>query len=176
MIFDSWDNILRVPLVGIFAYVGTVILLRVSGNRTLSKMNSFDLVVTIAFGSTLSTVLINGNVSLAEGLMAIALLVCLQFILTWLSVRSHSIAKLIKTKPTLLLRDGVPDREALRVARVTEDEIRSSVRQHGLGSLDQVAAVVLETDGSLSVISAQQQGKLDVLNGVSGGSVKPSSD
>jgi uncharacterized membrane protein YcaP (DUF421 family) len=65
MFFDSWSDLAHVPAVGTLAYVGLIILLRASGNRTLSKMNSFDLVVTVAFGSTLSTILVNKDVSLA---------------------------------------------------------------------------------------------------------------
>lgn len=84
MFFDGWDSLVRVALIGSLGYAGAVILLRISGNRTLSKMNSFDLVVTIAFGSTLSAILVSRNVSLAAGLTAIALLVLLQFIITWL--------------------------------------------------------------------------------------------
>lgn len=168
MFFDSWDSLVRVVLIGSIGYAGTVLLLRISGNRTLSKMNSFDLVVTIAFGSTLSAILINSNVSLAEGLTAIALLVALQFGITWLSVRSAAINGVVKTNPTLLMKDGHFLHAAMMVVRVTEEEIRATVRQHGLGGVEQVAAVVLEADGSLSVISTRLGGSLDALDGVSG--------
>lgn len=99
MFFDDWTNLARVIITGSLAYAGTIVLLRVSGNRTLSKMNSFDLVVTVAFGSTLSSVLIDSAISLAEGLVAIALLVMLQFLITWCSVRSRSLSSLVKTSP-----------------------------------------------------------------------------
>lgn len=168
MFFDSWDSLLRIGLTGIIAYAGTIFLLRISGNRTLSKMNSFDLVVTIAFGSTLSTILIDSRVSIAEGLLAIALLVALQFVITWLSVRSRTISGIVKTQPTLLLMDGEYRRDAMKRVRVTAEEIRSAVRQHGLGSAAQVAAVILEPDGSLSVISARLKGDLEALHGVRG--------
>lgn len=166
MFFTSWDSLVRVLLIGSIAYAGTVLLLRISGNRTLSKMNSFDLVVTIAFGSTLSTILIDSKISLAEGLVAIALLVFLQFFITWFSVRSRAIDKIVKTQPTLLFQDGGFMRDAMKTVRVTEDEIRGAVRQHGLGGVEQVAAVVMETDGSLSVISVLKRGSFDALEGV----------
>jgi uncharacterized membrane protein YcaP (DUF421 family) len=158
MFFDDWDSIVRILLVGVLAYVGLVVLLRLSGNRTLSKMNSFDLVVTVAFGSTLSTILVNKNVSLAEGLTALALLVVLQLVVTWSSVRSRTISKAVRTAPTMLLRDGALLHDALRQARVTEDDVLAAVRQHGHGSLQMIAAVVLESDGSLSVIAGDKMG------------------
>lgn len=166
MFFDSGYDLLRVVLVGTLAYLGCVVLMRISGNRTLSKMNSFDLVVTVAFGSTLSSILVTKDIALTEGLVAIALLVGLQFAMTWLSVRSSAINSLIKSAPTLLLQDGRMLEDAMKQVRITKDEICTAIRQKGVGSLDQVAAVVLETDGSLSVISSKQMGTGSAFDGV----------
>ena len=79
MFFDSWTGLGRVLLVGTLAYVALVLLLRISGKRTLTKLNAFDLVVTVALGSTLATVLLSKSVALAEGVVALALLVSLQY-------------------------------------------------------------------------------------------------
>ncbi len=65
--FDSWETLLRTLTVGVLSYVVMVVFLRMSGKRTLSKMNAFDFVVTVALGSTLATMLLNRNVALAEG-------------------------------------------------------------------------------------------------------------
>ena len=157
MLVESWENIFRVVVVGILAYAGLVLMLRISGNRTLSKMNSFDLVVTVAFGSTLSTILVNKDVSLALGLAALALLVVLQLVITWCSVRSSFIND-IMTSPTVLVLDGHLRRDALKRVRVTEDEVLAAIRQQGQGALEDIDAVILETDGSLSVIPSSQAG------------------
>jgi len=166
MFFESWDNLGRVLAVGVLAYAGLIVLLRISGNRTLSKMNSFDLVVTVAFGSTLSSLLISKNVSLAQGLVAIALLVFLQYAITWMSVRSRFVSEVVKTSPTLIVHEGRFLHAAMKKVRVTEDEVRGALRQNGLGGLEQAAAVVLDTDGKLSVISVDKRGSLDVLKDV----------
>ncbi|MCD2518367.1 DUF421 domain-containing protein [Massilia sp. G4R7] len=158
MWFESWHNIYRVIVVGIVAYAGLIVLLRLSGNRSLSKMNAFDLVVTVAFGSTLSSILLSRDVTLATGLAALALLVALQLALTWLSVRSSAVSRLVKTRPTVLLREGRLCHEALKRVRITSDEVEGAVRRHGHGSLRDIDLVVLETDGSLSVIPASQAG------------------
>lgn len=158
MFFDSWSDIGRVIIVGVLAYVGLIFLLRISGNRTLSKMNSFDLVVTVAFGSTLSSILISKDVSLMEGLAALALLVLLQLVITWTSVRSRFVSKAVKTAPTVVLRNGQLLHEVLKGVRITEDEVKAAVRQHGHGSLAAIDLAVLETDGSLSVIAADKAG------------------
>jgi len=152
MFFGSWYSLLRILVVGVLAYVALIVLLRVTGKRTLSKMNAFDLVVTVALGSTLATVLLSKDVALADGVVAFALLIGLQFIITWLSVRSDAVSTLIKAEPALLVRDGALLRDAMRRERVVEAEVLAAIRQEGYATLDEVDAVILETDGSFSVI------------------------
>ncbi|REK18878.1 MAG: DUF421 domain-containing protein [Planctomycetota bacterium] len=152
MFFDGWAGLGRTIVVGLLAYVALVVLLRISGNRTLSKLNAFDLIVTIALGSTLATVLLNKNVALAEGIAAFALLIGLQFAVTWTSVRAQWVRRAVTGEPRMLLYRGrfLPD--ALRQTRVLEDEVRSAVRASGSDDLTSIEAVVLETDGSFSVV------------------------
>ena len=155
MIFDTWSGLGRVVLVGTLAYAALVAILRISGKRTLTKLNAFDLLVTVALGSTLATVLLSKDVALAEGVLALGLLVLLQFAITWTSVRLPWFKRLIKRKPTLLVHRGEFLDGAMRAQRVTRDEVLAALRSQGVSDAADVAAVVLETDGSLSVI---QQG------------------
>jgi uncharacterized membrane protein YcaP (DUF421 family) len=158
MLFDSWAGLGRTLLVGPLAYVALVLLLRISGKRTLTKLNAFDLVVTVALGSTLATVLLSKSVALAEGVLALALLICLQYAIAWLSVRSQRFQALIKAEPTLLLRQGRFLEGAMRAERITHEEILAALRASGAASLSGIAAVVLQTDGTLSVIPDAQTG------------------
>ncbi|KGM14051.1 DUF421 domain-containing protein [Cellulomonas bogoriensis] len=166
MWFDTWGDLARVLLVGSTAYVTLLVLLRVLGKRTLAKLNAFDLVVTVALGSTLATILLNADVSWAEGALALALLGGLQLAVSSVTVRVDRARSVVTSRPRLVLRDGEPDHEALRAQRLTLDELRQAVRSSGAGGLDQVAAVVLESDGSLSVITDQGDGR--AMEGVQG--------
>ncbi len=167
MFFDNWRDLARVALVGVCAYAALVLLLRLSGPRTLSKLNAFDLVVTVALGSTLATVLLSKDVALAEGLLAFALLIGLQFLVTWLSVRWSGFSHLMKSEPVLLLHKGRLLPHAMRKARVLEDEVLAMLRDQGVARKEDVEAVVLETDGSMSVL--QRSGKApDTLSSVKG--------
>ncbi|MFI0472723.1 DUF421 domain-containing protein [Halomonas sp. HMF6819] len=153
MFFSGWESLVRTLVVGVLAYVVLIAFLRVSGNRTLSKMNAFDMIVTVALGSTLATVLLSKDVALAEGTLALALLIALQYLITWLSVRVGWIKRAVTGEPLMLFYEGEFLTRALYRARVTEDEVRSAVRASGLASVADVSAVVLETDGSLSVVT-----------------------
>ena len=165
MFFDQWHDLLRILAVGTLAFTAVVVLLRVSGKRTLAKMNAFDLVVTIALGSTLASVLLDSAVSLAEGALALALLVALQYVVAWLSVRSRRFESLVKSEPRLLARRGRLLPQAMRAERLTEEEILAALRAAGLRRLEQAEAVVLETDGSLSVVRSGE-GPADALRDV----------
>jgi uncharacterized membrane protein YcaP (DUF421 family) len=166
--FSSWESLARTLVVGVLAYAVLVLFLRISGNRTLSKMNAFDLIVTVALGSTLATVLLSKDVALAEGALALGLLISLQFIITWLSVRVSWVKRLVTGEPILLLYDGELLQASLRKARVTQNEVRSAVRSSGLLRLEAAQAVVLETDGSLSVVKRGEGKSESSLAGVDG--------
>ena len=152
VLFGGWDSLLRTGVLGVLSYIALVLLLRVSGKRTLSKMNAFDFIVTIALGSTLATVLLSQGTSLAQGILAFALLIGLQYHVTWLSVRSTWVQKVVTGEPQMLFYEGRFLDASMRTCRVTEAEVMAAVRQAGAADLDEVLAVVLETDASFSVL------------------------
>lgn len=152
MLFDSLYDLARVAIIAVLAYAALVVLLRLAGKRALAKLNAFDLVVTVALGSTLATVLLSGDVAYAEGLLAFAMLALLQWIVARLSIASATFRNLVRSQPRLVFEEGEFLHRAMRDERITQDEIESVIRAAGVGRIEDVAAVVLETDGTLSVI------------------------
>lgn len=163
MWFDTWHDLLRILLVGTSSYALLVVLLRATGKRTLAKLNAFDFVVTIALGSTLATILLDSRTSLVDGVVALALLVGLQMVVAATTARLPWTREVVTARPTVLLLHGEPRLDVMRRERVGLDELRQAVRRTGVGSLSAVAAVVLETDGTLSVVPTAQAGDLSVL-------------
>jgi uncharacterized membrane protein YcaP (DUF421 family) len=151
MLFQNWEGIVRTIFVGVLAYVALVLFLRISGKRTLAKLNAFDLVVTVALGSTLSAILLNESIALAEGATGLALLIAMQWLVTFFSVRSKGFAKLVRSDPTLLVHKGAFCESAMRAERITQDEVLSAVRASGGRGVEDVHSLVLESDGTLSV-------------------------
>lgn len=158
MWFDSWSDLLRILLVGTAAYATVVVVLRITGKRTLAQLNAFDFVVTVALGSTLATILLSSDVSWSEGALAFGLLAALQMLVAFISARRPGVKKMLTAEPDLLLRQGRIDHEALRRHRMTASEVRQAARQSGHGDLAEIAAIVLETNGTLSVIGSQKWG------------------
>lgn len=166
MIFASFESMGRVALSAICAYIALIIILRISGKRSLAKLNVFDWAVTVAFGSSLATVMLSQDVPLADGVLAFAMLAGLQFLVSQGSVWSDRFKVLVRSEPMLLVKDGRYLRDAMKQERVTQSELDATIRSEGIGRLSDVAAVVLETDGSFSVIKKGGEGELTALRSI----------
>ena len=153
MWFGDWAGLFRVLAVGAAAYLFLVVLLRVSGKRTLSKLNAFDLVVTVAMGSTLASALTSKDLPFAEAAAAFLVLVVAQYVVAKLSVHSRGFAQLVRAEPRLLFARGRFLEDALRAERVTRDEVLSAMRGSGFDRPEDVGAVLLEGDGSMHVLA-----------------------
>jgi len=165
--FSSWSSLGEVLLKGLVAYALLVLFLRLSGKRTLSKMNAFDFVVTIAMGSTLASTILS-DTPVVEGAAALALLIGLQFVITWASVRWERVQTLVKSQPAIVFARGEFLSQTMTAERVTTEEIRAAARQQGVASLSEVAAVVLETDGTFTLLREFADGPSSAMASVIG--------
>lgn len=166
MWFDSWGDIGKVLVVGFVSYVTLILVLRISGKRTLSKLNAFDLVVTVAMGSTLATSLLSRDVTYSEALAAFFVLAGGQWVIAKLSLKSRRFAHFVRSEPRLLVLNGEFLDHALAHERVTREEVLSTIRGSGIGRLEDVGAVVMETDGSMHVLPSAPGAGQGTLRGV----------
>lgn len=150
--FQSWQSLAWTGLSALVAYAALILFLRVTGKRTLAKMSAFDLVVTVALGSTLASIVTSDRLPLANGLLALASLIVLQYAVAWGSLRAGWFRRVVKGEPTLLFYRGELLEDALHRTRIGRDEILHAIRNSGRGRMGDVGAVVLESDGSFSVI------------------------
>lgn len=164
--FESWESIFRTFIITILAYVALIIILRLTGKRTLTKMNAFDFVITIALGSAYSTVSLNKSVPLADGVLAIFLLVMLQYIITWLSVRYKTVKNLITNQPAMLLYKGEVFDEVLKKERITREELFVAARRKGISNLKDIDVIVLETTGDLTIIPNMSSENAETLRNI----------
>ncbi|WP_235856225.1 DUF421 domain-containing protein [Methanolobus halotolerans] len=149
---------------GVCGYIVLVLLLRTTGQRTLSKLNAFDFVITVALGSTFGTLLLSSDTQLIDGIMAFGVLVGLQFSVSWLTVRSDTVKRVVKNEPKLVYYKGNYLIGNMKKVRIVKEEIEQSIRSTGHSSVRDVDAVVLETDGGLSIISKGSNESIEVLN------------
>ena len=166
LFFNSWNSIFRLVATSIIFYPVIIILLRLYGKRSLSKLNMFDFIITVALGSAFASTLFMKDATIIDGAIAFIMLLSLQYLVTWSSFQWKSVDKLVKSEPVLLLQDGKFLKDNMEQERVTEDEIYAEIRQNGLACLSQVYAVVLETNGILSVIQQVDNIEQSTLIGV----------
>lgn len=145
----------RIVVIGILIYIYLIVLLRTFGKRTLSKMNAFDFIITLAIGSTFSTIIINKSISLVEGMVALAVLAFLQYVVALTMIKVPASQHVFRSKPALLYHHQQFLKETMTKERVTREEIHQFVRLQGHGSYEEIEAVILETDGSLSILTSQ---------------------
>jgi uncharacterized membrane protein YcaP (DUF421 family) len=129
-------------------------------------MNAFDLIITVSFGSSLATILLSNSVSLIEGVLVFILLITFQYAVALISVKIPGAGKYIKAEPRFLFRNGEVFSDALKQERIRRDELLQAIRNQGFKSLDQVDSVILETNGSFSIVKKASDQNWSALENV----------
>jgi uncharacterized membrane protein YcaP (DUF421 family) len=150
---DGWPDFFGTVLTVMAGYFSMILLVRLSGKRTLAKWNVFDFISVVALGSIVADLALSPEVPLARGVLGFAVLIGLQVAISKLACFSGSLERLVNGRPVLLVKEGQFLREAMRRERVTEEELRAAMRGRGLARVAEVYALVLETDGSFSLIT-----------------------
>ena len=182
MFFSSWASLGHIVLLATVVYVALVAALRVVGSRALAKMSAYDLVVTIALGSLIATIPLQEDVTVADGLTAIATFLVLHHGMSWMLKRWRRTRGLVMGRPTLCVYEGRMLADQMRHIKVTDEEVRAAVRSNGMASVSQCMAVVLENDGTWSVVGYSDAADRSALAGLdlpvdterSGAAVRPS--
>lgn len=147
------DVFLRGLALTSLAMVWVVILVRVNGLRSFSKMTNFDFVMTVAVGSLLAGASQSTDWrAFAQTLSAMATLFLVQYLSARLRKASSTFEKLVQNNPVVLMRDGVIIHEALAITRVAKDDLIAKLREANVLELSQVRAAILETTGDVSVL------------------------
>ena len=157
--FESWTELWRTAASAVLVYAFVVLVLRVMGKRSASKMNNFDWIVTIAMGAIVGSSIVRRDTVLMESFVAIGVLLSLQYALTSATAKWGAVSRKVRLSPTLLVYDGEMIERAMAATRVTHEEVKGAARAAGHSDLADVRAVVLETNGSLSVVGASGSGE-----------------
>jgi len=154
------ESILAILLTIIGIYIALVILTRISGKRSFSKMSSFDFAMTVSIGSIMATVIISKSVSLQNGIAGLVGIYALQMLVAY-ARRWDAVRKLIDNKPTLLMKDGKIIKNNLDKCKVTISDLKAKLREANVIQLSEVKAVVFESTGDISVLHGANDTKID---------------
>ena len=143
-----WQMVCR----GILVFLFALALVRLAGRRIFGSYTSFDIVLGVALGSTLSRA-ITGNAQFVPTLVTVAVLIALHRLVTELTRRNEALGRIVKGSEVLLIKDGQIQHDSLRKTSLTESDLMESLRLHGNVSVDRVKAAYLERSGAVSVVS-----------------------
>jgi uncharacterized membrane protein YcaP (DUF421 family) len=145
---DSLQMVCR----AIVAFFLTLLLIRIAGIRTFGKKTPFDNVITIMLGSIFSRVVVGASPFIPTTLACLAF-VLIHRLLAWISLYNDTIGGWVKGEASSLYKDGRPNERNMRMARVSEKDLRESVRQRiNEDSLENVKEIVQERNGEISVV------------------------
>ena len=136
-------------------YILIIVMVRVVGKRTTSEFNNFDWIINVAVGSLAASGILLRNVASVDAIAAIVVLAACQFVTAKLVMRSDDVANVVKAEPTLLTHKSEYLRDAMARTRISEEEIKTALRAAGIMANADANWVVLETNGTMSVIPRQ---------------------
>ncbi|MBV7270586.1 DUF421 domain-containing protein [Winogradskyella luteola] len=158
--YSTDDNVLAILLTAFGTYIALVLLTRISGKRSFSKMSSFDFAMTVSIGSILATVVISKSVSLQSGIAGLISIYAIQMLIAY-TRRWKTIRKFMDNKPTLLMRDGKIIEGSLEACKVTTSDLKAKLREANVIQLSEVKAVVFESTGDISVLHGSEDTPID---------------
>ncbi|MDQ9169691.1 DUF421 domain-containing protein [Oxalobacteraceae bacterium R-40] len=147
-----WEFIAR----GAIVYLALLVLIRISGRRTVGQFTPFELLVVMLLSEGVSNSLSGSDESVSGGLIIAATLITLNMLIATLTARSRKAADLIDGTPVLLGRDGKVFHHVRKSMRVSEDEIQQALHEADC-SLDKMKCIFLEADGSITVLQKKPE-------------------
>jgi uncharacterized membrane protein YcaP (DUF421 family) len=142
-----------VLLSGIGIYAALLVLTRITGLRSFSKMSSFDFAITVALGSVVASTILAEDPSILVGAFGLAVLYGLQFLLSRFRRLTEAVERLVDNEPLVVMAGEEVLSDHLDQTRMTEDDLRSKLRMAGVTHPSQILAVIFETTGDVSVIT-----------------------
>jgi uncharacterized membrane protein YcaP (DUF421 family) len=154
--FTTWTAALQI--IGRTGAVYLLVLLgvRLTGKREVGQMTPFDLVLLLLLSNSVQNAMTGPDTSLMGGVVAAIVLLTLNYLVAELSGMNRKFRRVVQGSPSLLIHDGQLILDHLKKERITVDEVLRSLREHGIGSISEVAIGVLEVDGSLSFLKIDE--------------------
>lgn len=161
----DWQELGMTAARGVLVYVAMLVVIRILGKRTIGNFTAFDLLVALMLGEVVDEI-IYGDVSIAQGLVAIVVVAAAKYVTAWLTFWDHGLNKILEGTPTEIVRHGEFVREGMREELMNEKEVLATLRLQGVADMREVERAVLEVDGEVSVIKedwAEPLRKVDVF-------------
>ena len=143
-----WEFVLRAVVV----YVALLVMVRLSGKRSVGQFTPFDMILLILLGTAVQNSLLGEDISLLGGVILSGTLIALNHVVGWLAARSRRFHGFVEGRAMQIIQDGVLDKEKLRGEGVSEMDVDEALRRNGLEHVSEVRSGWIETDGNITLI------------------------
>ena len=147
-----WEFSLRAAIV----YASLLVLVRLSGKRTVGQFTPFDMILLILLGNAVQNSLIGDDKSILGGLILAATLIIITYVLGMLAARSKKLQSLLEGTAVQVAENGRVDYRKLLKEEVSPADFEEAVRRAGVDGHAQIKSAWIETDGSITIVKANQ--------------------
>lgn len=144
-----WEFILRAGAV----YLVVLVMVRITGKRTVGQFTPFDLIVVVLLGESVGESMVGGDHSLLGGLILAATLLGLNWLVGFISAHSPKFDEIIEGRPVLVARDGELFHDVLLKQSLNVRDFEDAMRQANCNDLSKVELAMLETSGHITVVT-----------------------
>lgn len=141
-------------------YITVLVFLRIMGKRQIGEMQPYEVVITLIIADLATLPMSDTNIPLFQGILPLAILVLVHYLLTILTRKSIKIRRLVSGKPVLVISPKGIEYQSLKDLNMNIDDLMEMIRQANYYNLDQVLYAILETNGKLSVIPTSENAPL----------------
>lgn len=148
----SWRTLAFMALTTTLMYAFMLVSVRIAGRRTLAQISAFDVLVTIALGTILSSTALSRTPALLQGVTAVLTLLALQLLIAAARRRWEWLQRLVDFSPKVVMSEGKADIGEMGRAQITHAELWSKLRQQGVFRKENVQLAIVEPTGAVSVV------------------------
>ena len=148
-----WSGYLQIVFSSIIVYLFIILAIRLFGKKELAQLSVFDLVFILLISNAVQNAMVGPDNTLLGGLTAAGALFVINFAFKYLLYRFPKLGRVIQGEPLLLIYRGKINNKNMEKAKITLDEIKEAIREHGVSLIEDVDLAVLENDGNISVLS-----------------------
>lgn len=136
----------------VIVYLFIIFSVRIMGKRQIGELQPSELVVTILVSNIATLPVEDVSVPLFAGLIPVAVLVCLDVIMSGITLKSRRIRGIVSGNPKVIIKDGVIDQKVIKELRFTADDILEALHGYGIFDISEVHFAIAETTGKISVL------------------------
>lgn len=141
----------------VFLYILILVILRIMGKKELGQLSVVDFVVSIMMAEMAVLAIENPNTPMFTNILPMLLLMIIQIVLAYATLRSKKFRDLVDGKPTIIINKGKIDEEAMRKHRYNFDDLLLQLRGKDIRNITDVEFAILETTGELSVLKKEKK-------------------